>query len=61
MWARIENDTVKEITNIDPAGRFHSSLVWVEFDPNETDVHQGYKYNGSQFSAPSDSAEVFES
>ncbi|NER60444.1 hypothetical protein G3435_11490 [Pseudomonas sp. MAFF212428] len=32
MWARIENDTVVEITGIDPAGRFHPSLVWVACD-----------------------------
>lgn len=29
MWARIENGLVAEITDIDPAGRFHHSLTWV--------------------------------
>lgn len=29
MWARIENATVAEVTNIDPQGRFHPALVWV--------------------------------
>lgn len=30
MWARIEGERVAEITDIDPDGRFHPSLVWVE-------------------------------
>lgn len=29
VWARIENDSVAELTDIDPDGRFHSSLHWV--------------------------------
>lgn len=29
MWARIENGTVAEITDLDPAGRFHPSLQWL--------------------------------
>ncbi len=28
-WARIENATVIEVTNIDPQGRFHPALIWV--------------------------------
>lgn len=28
-WARIENETVMELTDVDPSGRFHPSLVWV--------------------------------
>jgi hypothetical protein len=29
MWARIDNGVVAELTNIDPAGRFHPSMVWM--------------------------------
>jgi hypothetical protein len=29
MWARIENGTVAELTDIDPAGRFHPSMIWM--------------------------------
>lgn len=29
MWARIENDTVMEIIDFDPEGRFHKDLEWV--------------------------------
>lgn len=46
MWARIENGTVAEITEIDPAGRFHPSLKWVVCDPA---VKQGWKYDGNSF------------
>ena len=48
-WARIENNEVKEITAIDPAGRFHSSLIWVECAAN---VEGGWSYDGSNFAAP---------
>lgn len=27
-WARIENNVVIETTTIDPAGRFHESIIW---------------------------------
>ncbi|WP_460104733.1 phage tail assembly chaperone [Pseudomonas sp. S2_D10] len=27
-WARIESETVAEITDIDPADRFHPDLIW---------------------------------
>lgn len=29
-WARIENDTAIEVTDIDPAGRYAPSLIWHE-------------------------------
>jgi len=29
MWTRLENNVALELTNIDPEGRFHPSLVWV--------------------------------
>ncbi|UJY51064.1 hypothetical protein K3392_05105 [Escherichia coli] len=28
MWARIEENKVEEITEINPEGRFHPSLIW---------------------------------
>ena len=49
MWARIENGTVAELTDIDPGGRFHPSIEWV--DCNEH-VDVGWTYDGSEFSAP---------
>lgn len=48
IWARIENGVVMELTDIDPEGRFHPSLVWVEC-PDE--VVPGYLYDG-EFSPP---------
>lgn len=49
MWARIENDTVVEITRIDPAGRFHPSLLWVACD---SAVGHGDRYVDGTFEAP---------
>lgn len=46
MWARIDNDEVMEVTNIDPAGRFHPSLIWLECP---ADVQQGYIYENGSF------------
>lgn len=38
-WARIEEHDGKhiviELTNLDPAGRFHPSLVWVEVEVSD--------------------------
>ncbi len=31
MWARIENGTVAELTDVDPDGRFHPSLAWISY------------------------------
>ena len=28
MWARIENEEIKEIIDFDPAGKFHPAIVW---------------------------------
>jgi hypothetical protein len=28
-WTRLESNVAVELTNIDPVGRFHPSLVWV--------------------------------
>jgi hypothetical protein len=49
MWALIQNGTVAEITDIDPQGRFHPSLVWVGCGP---DVKAGDVYENGEFSKP---------
>ncbi len=49
MWARIQNSTVAEITDIDPANRFHPSILW-EACPAETEI--GWSYDGETFSPP---------
>lgn len=49
MWARIENNIVMELTDIDPAGRFHPSLIWVECP---VDIQQGYIYSNNEFTPP---------
>lgn len=51
MWARIENGAVAEVTDIDPAGRFHPSLVWVQFDGRKG-VNIGDIYVDGEFSSP---------
>lgn len=51
MWARIENGLVKELTDIDPAGRFHSSLMWVACPPTVTEG-MAYDNVANSFSIP---------
>lgn len=46
MWARIENDAVVEITDVDPTGKFHPSLNWV---PCPAYVQPGWAYEGGTF------------
>lgn len=36
MWARIENDIIVELTDIDPAGRFHPDLIWILLTEEKT-------------------------
>lgn len=48
-WALIEETSVKEITDIDPKNRFHSSLLWVEC-PETTKV--GMVYVNGTFKQP---------
>lgn len=51
-WARIENNVVMEVTDIDPEGRFHPSLIWVACGD---EVDQRWVYDGiSSFSIPVD-------
>lgn len=49
MWARIERGAVAEITDINPAGRFHPSMQWVEC-PDAVGV--GWAYDGKTFAEP---------
>lgn len=51
MWARIENGTVAEITDLDPAGRFHPSLHWQNVD-QAGGCAPGWAWDGKAFSAP---------
>lgn len=54
-WARIEKFEdeeifrVEETVVVDPEGRFHPSLVWVNCPDN---VKPGYLYDGSEFTEP---------
>lgn len=50
MWARIEGDRVAEITDIDPVGRFHPSLIWVPV--HAAGVLVGWIYRDGAFFAP---------
>lgn len=46
MWARVENNIVVEVTEIDPDGRFHPSLIWLEC---QDEVTPGYRYDEGKF------------
>lgn len=48
-WALIVAGTVGEVTEVDPKGRFHPSLVWVKC---RSDVQEGWQYDGKSFSQP---------
>lgn len=48
-WALIVDGEVVELTDINPTGRFHPSLEWVECGEN---VGQGWVYDCGNFSAP---------
>jgi DNA-binding cell septation regulator SpoVG len=47
MWALIDRGRVSEVTDIDPADRFHPDIEWVEAEPG---VQVGMIYDGSSFS-----------
>lgn len=49
MWARIENNKVKEVINFDPTDKFHPSLVWVGCPDG---VKEGHTYDGVNFIPP---------
>lgn len=52
-WALIDNDEVREVTDIDPEGRYHEAFVWVACPAN---VCVGWLYSGGSFSAPPEQA-----
>lgn len=49
MWARIDSNKVVELTDVDPQGRFHESLVWVACEAN---VKEGWTYLKNKFTPP---------
>lgn len=52
MWALIINGKVREITDIDPEGRFHPDLEWI---PCDDSVKEHMLYSEGEFSeAPTD-------
>jgi hypothetical protein len=48
-WARVVNGEVVEVTNADPAGRFHPSLSWT---PCPNTVKPGWMVAGASYTAP---------
>ncbi|VFS47464.1 hypothetical protein [Budvicia aquatica] len=55
MWARIENNRVVELTDINPEGRFHPSLVWVNCPEY---VQADYLYDGHIFTEPEEISDI---
>lgn len=49
MWAYIVNGVVQEITDIDPEGRYHESMLWVPCGP---EVGERWLYKDGVFSPP---------
>ncbi|MNU43021.1 hypothetical protein D3C71_317970 [compost metagenome] len=49
VWALLQDGVVVELTDIDPAGRFHSDFQWV---PAVTAVRVGDLYSAGEFSHP---------
>lgn len=49
MWAHIVDGAVREVTEIDPEGRFHPSLLWVKCGKT---VACGDLYEDGKFSKP---------
>lgn len=52
MWAHIQNGVVVEVTDRDPTGRFHSSLVWEPI--NSDGVKRDWRYQDGEFLPPLD-------
>lgn len=44
MWARLENNIVRELINFNPEGKYHPSLIWMECDES---VATGMVYSAS--------------
>ncbi|GAC1332141.1 MAG: hypothetical protein NVSMB20_03220 [Bradyrhizobium sp.] len=49
MWALIVNGQVADLTTLDPAGRFHPSMIWV---PATASVQTGHLFANGTFSKP---------
>lgn len=49
MWALIDNQTVREVTDIDPSGRFHADFIWIECP---ADVLPDWLFDSGEFAAP---------
>jgi len=49
LWARIENGSVVETTDLDPSERFHSDLLW---QACPSDVRPGWAIIDGEFSQP---------
>jgi hypothetical protein len=57
MWARIQEGAVFELTDADPAKRFHESLVWQPVPASlASEIRQGWLWNGETFAAPPEAA-----
>jgi len=54
LWALVVDGAVREITDIDPAGRFHPSLHW---QPCGAEVREGDMWTGEAFAAPPPAAD----
>lgn len=53
MWALIENQLVKEITDLDPDGRFHEAFLWAACP---AEVRPGWVYSDGAFTPPQPAA-----
>ncbi|WP_445571406.1 phage tail assembly chaperone [Pseudomonas sp. E102] len=49
MWALIQDSVVHEVTEVDPAGRFHPDLMW---KPCGEEISHGWRYDGEAFVEP---------
>jgi hypothetical protein len=49
LWALVVDGTVREITDTDPAGRYHPSLHW---QPCDSAVREGDLWTGGAFALP---------
>ena len=49
LWALIVDGAVREITDTDPAGRYHPSLHW---QPCDDEVREGDRWTGAAFALP---------
>ncbi|WP_254204182.1 hypothetical protein [Aeromonas sp. FDAARGOS 1408] len=53
MWARVEENEVKELTGVDPEGRYHESMTWV---PCDDGVQIGWMQSASGFAPITESS-----